>query len=103
MHGEFLRYIRDSCDAFGLMDVVRLNTKILHVGPLAPRGHDGGVPRWTVKCSSRRGGCEGDAVTAEEVFDAVVVAVGQHNQPRLPAINGRFGSSKSLPIYHCVH
>ncbi|XP_066391745.1 flavin-containing monooxygenase FMO GS-OX-like 8 [Miscanthus floridulus] len=89
VHAEFLRYIRDFCDAFGLMDVVRLNTKVLHVGPLAPRAaDDGGVKRWTVRWSSRHGDCEGEVVTAEKVFDAVVVAVGQNTQPRLPTING---------------
>jgi cation diffusion facilitator CzcD-associated flavoprotein CzcO len=35
-HAEFLRYIGAFCDAFGLMDVVRLNTKVLYVGLLAP-------------------------------------------------------------------
>ncbi|CAD6342237.1 unnamed protein product [Miscanthus lutarioriparius] len=89
VHAEFLRYIRDFCDAFGLMDAVRLNTKVLHVGPLALRAaDDGGVKRWTVRWSSRHGDCEGEVVTAEEVFDAVVVAVGQNTQPRLPTING---------------
>jgi len=89
-HAEFLRYIRGFCDAFGLMDAVRLNTKVLHVGLLAPPGHDddGGVTRWTVRCSSRRGDCEGEVVTTEETFDAVVVAVGQFTHPRLPTING---------------
>ncbi|CAD6221702.1 unnamed protein product [Miscanthus lutarioriparius] len=62
-HAEFLRYIRDFCDAFGLTDVVRLNTK-------------------------RHGDCEGEVVTTEEVFEAVVVATGQYSQPRIPAING---------------
>jgi cation diffusion facilitator CzcD-associated flavoprotein CzcO len=89
-HAEFLRYIRRFCDAFGLMDAVRLNTKVLHVAPLAPRGHGDGVTRWTVRCSSRLGDCEDEAVTTEETFDAVVVAVGQFTQPRLPAINGGF-------------
>ncbi|CAD6227073.1 unnamed protein product [Miscanthus lutarioriparius] len=88
-HAEFLRYIRGFCDAFGLMDVVRLNTKVLDVGLLAPRGHDDdGGTRWTVRCSSRRGDCEGEVVTTEETFDAVVVAIGQFTQPRLPTING---------------
>ncbi|XP_066393057.1 flavin-containing monooxygenase FMO GS-OX-like 8 [Miscanthus floridulus] len=87
-HAEFLRYIRQFCDAFGLMDAVRLNTKVLHVGLLAPRGHGGGVARWTVRCSPRHGDCEGEVVTTEETFDAVVVAVGQFTQPRLPTING---------------
>ena len=45
-HAEFLRYIRGFCDAFGLMDVVRVNTKVLHVGLAAPRAaDDGGVKR----------------------------------------------------------
>ncbi|CAL5092134.1 unnamed protein product [Urochloa decumbens] len=83
-HGEFLRYIRDFCDAFGLMDAVRLNSRVVHVG-VAPRddGGDDGVVRWVVRY-------EGEAVgtTAEEVFDAVVVAVGQYTRPRLPTING---------------
>ncbi|XP_008651930.1 flavin-containing monooxygenase FMO GS-OX-like 9 [Zea mays] len=87
-HAEFLRYIRRFCDAFGLMDAVRLNTKVLHVAPLAPRSHGDGVTRWTVRCSSRLGDCQDEAVTTEETFDAVVVAVGQFTQPRLPAING---------------
>ncbi|XP_066393056.1 flavin-containing monooxygenase FMO GS-OX-like 8 [Miscanthus floridulus] len=88
-HAEFLRCIRDFCDAFGLMDVVRLNTKVLHVGLAAPRAaDDGGVKRWTVRWSSRHGDHEGEAVTTEEVFDAVVVTVGQYTQPRLPTITG---------------
>ncbi|KAL6880328.1 hypothetical protein ACP4OV_011893 [Aristida adscensionis] len=78
-HGEYLRYIRDFCDAFGLMDAVRLNTKVLHVG-VAPG--DAGGARWLVRC--RRDGGE----VTEEVFDAVVVAVGRYSKPRLPAING---------------
>ena len=103
MHAAFLRYIRDFCDAFGLMDAVRLNTTVLHVGPLAPRAaDDSGVKRWTVRWSSRHGDSEGEVVTAEEVFDAVVVAVGQNSQPRLPTINGRFRSIKSLPIIACT-
>ncbi|CAO1948554.1 unnamed protein product [Urochloa humidicola] len=87
-HGEFLRYIKDFCDAFGLMDVVRLNTNVLHVGLAAPLAADDGIKRWTVRWSSRHGDYEGEAVTTEEVFDAVVVAVGQYTQPRLPTING---------------
>jgi cation diffusion facilitator CzcD-associated flavoprotein CzcO len=86
-HAEFLRYIRDYCDTFGLMDAVRLNTKVLHVGrPLLD--DDGVVTRWTVRyCSSGHGVSEHEAV-AEEEFDAVVVASGHYSQPRLPAING---------------
>ncbi|KAL6647212.1 hypothetical protein ACP70R_014649 [Stipagrostis hirtigluma subsp. patula] len=80
VHGEFLRYIRDFCDVFGLMDAVRLNTRVLHVG-VTPGAGDDGCLRWLVR--SRRG----DEVT-EEVFDAVVVAVGHFAKPRLPDIKG---------------
>ncbi|CAL5034294.1 unnamed protein product [Urochloa decumbens] len=88
-HGEILRYIRDFCDTFGLMDAVRLNTKVLHVG-LAPRGDgDGdGSMRWTVRsCATAAEQSEAEEATTE-VFDAVVVAVGQFTQPRIPSING---------------
>ncbi|WVZ61507.1 hypothetical protein U9M48_011368 [Paspalum notatum var. saurae] len=93
-HAEFLRYIRDFCDAFGLMDAVRLNTKVLHVGLLAaPRADDDGssttMRGWVVRCVEKQD--EGEVVTTEEVFDAVVVAVGQCTQPRLPAIKGMDG------------
>lgn len=47
-HAEFLRYLRDFCDAFGLMDVVRLNTRVLRVAA----DRDG----WAVR--SRRGEVE---------------------------------------------
>ncbi|CAN6180849.1 unnamed protein product [Urochloa humidicola] len=58
------------------MDAVRLNTKVLRVAMAPPRD---GVVRWVVRY-------EGEA--AEEVFDAVVIAVGQYTQPRLPTIKG---------------
>ncbi|XP_040384866.1 flavin-containing monooxygenase FMO GS-OX-like 8 [Oryza brachyantha] len=80
-HGEFLRFIRDFCDAFGLMDAVRLSTKVLCVAAAPSSSPRDGWRPWTVR--SKHG-----EVEAEEVFDAVVVAVGHHSQPRLPVING---------------
>uniref|UniRef100_A0A0D3GLH7 Flavin-containing monooxygenase n=1 Tax=Oryza barthii TaxID=65489 RepID=A0A0D3GLH7_9ORYZ len=80
VHGELLRYIRDFCDAFGLMDAVRLNTTVTRVA-MAPPRRDGSL-RWAVR--SRR---HGEAET-EEVFDAVVVAIGHYSQPRLPTVDG---------------
>ncbi|CAM0905199.1 unnamed protein product [Alopecurus aequalis] len=79
-HREFIRYIRDFCDAFGLMDAVRLNTRVVHISR-EPAPHDGCWPRWVVR-STR------DGVVTEETFDAVVVASGNRSQPRLPAIDG---------------
>jgi hypothetical protein len=34
------------------MDVVRLNTKVLHVGLVPPRAADDGTKRWTVRCAN---------------------------------------------------
>ncbi|KAF8698994.1 hypothetical protein HU200_034826 [Digitaria exilis] len=84
-HGEFLRYIRDFCHAFGLMDTIRLNTKVLRVGVAPLCSDDDGTMRWTVRFAVKQGEAGGEVVTTEEeVFDAVVVAVGQYTQPRLP-------------------
>ncbi|CAL5077531.1 unnamed protein product [Urochloa decumbens] len=95
-HGEILRYIRDFCDAFGLMDAVRLNTRVVHVS-LAPRsdGDGDGSMRWTVRsCATAEQG-EAEEATAEELFDAVVVAVGQFTQPRILSINGMDNCNES--------
>uniref|UniRef100_A0A0D9WUR0 Flavin-containing monooxygenase n=1 Tax=Leersia perrieri TaxID=77586 RepID=A0A0D9WUR0_9ORYZ len=78
VHGELLRYIRDFCDAFGLIDAVRLNTTVTRVAM------DGSPSRWTVRSKHRDAAGDGE----EEVFDAVVVATGHYTQPRLPAIEG---------------
>jgi cation diffusion facilitator CzcD-associated flavoprotein CzcO len=83
-HSEFLRYIRDFCDAFGLTNAVKLNTRVVHVGTALPAG--GGVGkslRWVVRSAQA-----GDELVTEEVFDAVVIAAGQYTKPRLPTING---------------
>ncbi|KAM0829685.1 hypothetical protein ACQ4PT_066725 [Festuca glaucescens] len=81
-HREFLRYIRDFCDTFGLMDAVRFNTTVQRIS-MVPAPGDGfsPLPMWVVR-STR------DGVVTEETFDAVVVASGNHSQPRLPAIDG---------------
>jgi cation diffusion facilitator CzcD-associated flavoprotein CzcO len=53
---------------------------------MAPRSDDGGILGWEVRCAKQGEGNE--VVTTEEVFDAIVVAVGQFTQPRIPTING---------------
>jgi hypothetical protein len=46
-HIEFLQHIREFCDTFGLMDVVRLNTRVLRVAAdgRSPQYVDGEVVR----------------------------------------------------------
>ncbi|XBH59441.1 hypothetical protein VPH35_080716 [Triticum aestivum] len=82
-HRELHCYLRDFCNAFGLMDAVRLNTRVLRVA-LAPTSTTT-TRQWAVR-SVRRLGCTEDdeAQEEEEVFDAVVVATGHYSQPMLP-------------------
>uniref|UniRef100_J3MI48 Flavin-containing monooxygenase n=1 Tax=Oryza brachyantha TaxID=4533 RepID=J3MI48_ORYBR len=86
-HREVFLYLKDFCNAFGLMDAVRLNTRVLRVA-VAPRrqGPAGGEPKWVVR--SVRVGERDDTDVQEEVFDAVVVATGHYSQPSLPTIKG---------------
>jgi hypothetical protein len=100
-HGEFLRYIRDFCDAlFGITDVVRFNTRVVRVAvappPPPPPSDDDDDGRSTMRWMVRWMKPGEVAITEEEEeeeeeeewFDAVVVAVGQYTHPRLPTING---------------
>ncbi|KAF8731665.1 hypothetical protein HU200_015593 [Digitaria exilis] len=99
VHGEVYRYLKDFCDTFGLMDFVKLNTRVVRVAMAPPRPPDeekegGDELRWvvrSVKIRESEDGITDDKVIAEEeeeVFDAVVVANGHYSQPRLPSING---------------
>lgn len=84
-HRELHCYLRDFCDAFGLMDAVRLNTRVLRVAP-APMSTTTSS-RWAVRSVRGLGSTEDDEAQEEEeeVFDAVVVATGHYSQPMLPS------------------
>ncbi|KAL5197786.1 hypothetical protein ABZP36_001298 [Zizania latifolia] len=74
---------------FGLMDAVRLNTRVLRVAMAPCQASAGGEPKWVVR--SLHLGERDDAdekASVEEVFDAVVVATGHYSQPILPSIKG---------------
>ncbi|XBI45391.1 hypothetical protein VPH35_109866 [Triticum aestivum] len=77
-HREVYLYLKDFCDAFGLMEFVRLNTSVVRVF-LAP----GPTRQWTVRSVDL-----GKSEEVEEAFDAVMVANGHYSQPRLPSIEG---------------
>ncbi|KAL6622595.1 hypothetical protein ACP70R_032474 [Stipagrostis hirtigluma subsp. patula] len=89
-HREVFCYLKDFCDAFGLMDAVRLNTRVVRVAMAAPPPPGGcSDVRWRVTSVrvEPEGGKEAAEAAAEE-FDAVVVANGHYSQPRLPTIDG---------------
>lgn len=80
-HREVYLYLKDFCAAFGLMESVRLNTRVLRVAMMDPAST---CRQWVVR-SVGLGKCDG---LEEEVFDAVVVANGHYSQPRVPSVDG---------------
>jgi len=83
-HREVHCYLREFCDAFGLMDVVRLKTRVLRVAAVAAP-MTSTARQWAVRSVRQLGNGDGAADEVEEVFDAVVVATGHYSQPMLPS------------------
>ncbi|KAM0867779.1 hypothetical protein ACQ4PT_041739 [Festuca glaucescens] len=78
-HREVYLYLKDFCDTFGLMEFVRLNTRVLRVAMQQPTSR---CRQWAVRSVNLA------KVETKEVFDAVVVANGHYSQPRVPSIQG---------------
>jgi 4-hydroxyacetophenone monooxygenase len=72
-----LDYFQRCADAFGLRDRIRFRTEVLSAAWSAA------ARRWTVRIRTA------DGAEEELTADAVVSAVGQLNQPKLPSIPGR--------------
>ncbi|CAL5444945.1 unnamed protein product [Camellia sinensis] len=81
-HSELLLYLKDFCERFELREMIRFNTRVEYAGILdyAVFGND---LRWVVKSKEKK-----SEKVVEEVFDAVVVAIGHYSHPRLPLIRG---------------
>ncbi|KAF5933975.1 hypothetical protein HYC85_030146 [Camellia sinensis] len=81
-HSELLLYLKDFCGRFELREMIRFNTRVEYAGMLdyAVFGND---LRWVVKSKEKK-----SEKVVEEVFDAVVVAIGHYSHPRLPLIRG---------------
>jgi 4-hydroxyacetophenone monooxygenase len=73
---ELLAYLRACVDAYGIRDRIRLDTEVV-----AAR-FDEASSRWTVETRQRDGRGE------DFVANAVIAAVGQLNQPQIPAFPG---------------
>uniref|UniRef100_A0ACD5ZRT2 Uncharacterized protein n=1 Tax=Avena sativa TaxID=4498 RepID=A0ACD5ZRT2_AVESA len=80
-HREVHRYLTDFCDAFGIMETVRLHTRVLRAAMTPTR-------QWEVRSVDLRECDTEEKMFRDEVFDAVVVASGHYSQPRLPSIKG---------------
>ena len=94
-HADVVAYIEDIADAHGVRDAIRFRTRVDAVTSRA--GGDGG--RWRVQTSrlvptamptgggGGGGGGRGEREPAQD-FDAVVVATGRYNAPRVPNVPG---------------
>ncbi|XP_074574496.1 flavin-containing monooxygenase FMO GS-OX-like 8 [Curcuma longa] len=78
-HRELFLYLKDFARCFGLTELIKFNTEVVHVGMAAATG------KWNVRSRDRR---TDDGEFMEEIFDAVVVATGNFSLPRLPKIRG---------------
>lgn len=81
-HKELLLYLQDFCEAFGLREHIRFNTRVENVEMLDFPVLDKEHLKWVVKSKAE------NEKEVEEVYDAVVVATGHYSHPRLPSIKG---------------
>ncbi len=83
---QLLAYFKDIAQKYGLYDHIRFNTEVIKAE------WDAGAARWTLRIRDK------DGAESELVSNAVVSAVGQLNQPKLPDIEGL--SRFSGPAFH---
>ncbi|KAG6751593.1 hypothetical protein POTOM_043790 [Populus tomentosa] len=83
-HREVLMYLQDYAREFGIEEMVRFGCEVVNVEMI-----DSG--KWKVKSKRKRlddNNDRGDDFADHEDFDAVVVCVGHHTQPRIAEIPG---------------
>lgn len=84
-HLEVLKYLEDFANEFGICELVRFGTEVVSAGLVE-------VGKWRVRFR-----CEGGDVD-DEMFDAVVVCVGNYSQPRVAEIPGNIKCSSLQSI-----
>ncbi|MCL7027006.1 hypothetical protein MKW94_027288 [Papaver nudicaule] len=78
-HKEVLNYLEDFANDFKLIELIRFETEVFHVGLLKEDGK-----KWVVRSAPKMSG--GEAV--DEVFDGVVVCNGHYTEPNIAEIPG---------------
>jgi cation diffusion facilitator CzcD-associated flavoprotein CzcO len=96
-HREVLLYLQDFASEFGIEEMVRFDTEVVHVGPV-----EDNIGKWIVR--SKRKISDDDREVSfgfdvdEEIYDAVVICNGHYTEPRIAQIPGSFFIF-SLEIY----
>ena len=79
-HTKFLEYFRMYVDHFQLEQYIRFEREVLSVEQQVD-----GVGRWSVTTRSTKDSND----TATEIFDAVMVCIGIHNNRNMPSFEGQ--------------
>ncbi|RZC90676.1 hypothetical protein C5167_028508 [Papaver somniferum] len=98
-HKEVLHYLKDFANDFKLIELIRFETEVFHVGLLKDDDKDG--EKWVVRSAQNMRGGGGEAV--DEVFDGVVVCNGHCTEPNIaesPGINEWPGKQMHRHNYH---
>lgn len=74
-HREVLKYLEDFANEFGICKLVRFRTEVVFAGLVE-------LGKWKVRFRT------GGGAVDDEIFDAVVVCVGNYSQPRVAEIPG---------------
>ena len=91
-HREVMMYLQDFTREFGIGELIRFETEVVHVRLVAEE--EGFKWKWKIKSKQRlrlrlRGKDENETVVEkEEIFDAVVVCIGHYTHPRVACIPG---------------
>ncbi|KAJ6714633.1 DIMETHYLANILINE MONOOXYGENASE [Salix viminalis] len=86
-HREVLLYLQDFASEFGIEEIVRFDTEVVHVGPVKDN-----IGKWIVRSKRkirddvREVGFGFDV--DEEIYDAVVICNGHYTEPRIAQIPG---------------
>ncbi|XVF33527.1 hypothetical protein REPUB_Repub17cG0176300 [Reevesia pubescens] len=80
-HEEVLRFLEDFARDFGLLELIRFGHEVVRVERVDEVSHE-----WVVE--SRTRGIE-SWESKEEVFEAVVVCIGKHTEPKIAEFSGR--------------
>ncbi|KAF9616712.1 hypothetical protein IFM89_031988 [Coptis chinensis] len=90
-HEEVLLYLEDFMSEFGISELIRLETEVVHVGLM-------GEGKWVVRSRKKDRNVAGD-----DVFNAVVVCNGHYTKPRvaeIPEEDDFFVDFNSSPIFY---
>ncbi|KAJ6946505.1 flavin-containing monooxygenase-related family protein [Populus alba x Populus x berolinensis] len=86
-HREVVLYLQDFASEFGIEEMVRFDTEVVHVGPV-----EDNIGKWIVR--SKRKISDDDREVSfgfdvdEEIYDAVVICNGHYTEPRIAQIPG---------------